>query len=172
LLFLAEIIYLTVRAEYPSRPVQADYFPFGFAAATGDGLAAGLAVVAGDADAGAAGVVLAGEGAVAGDDVAGEFEFEFELVAGSSAQPTAKAIARTAGSNNIVRLKSFAFELLIVYLVRAGLKNATIIARSLIRDNECSHRSCAGASAPFKLSALFWRCAGLGHWVVVLGLWT
>lgn len=79
--------------------------------ATGDELAAGLAVVAGD-DAGAAGVVLAGEGAVAGDDVVAG-EFELELVAGSSEQPTAKAIARTAGSNNMVRLKSFVFELLI-----------------------------------------------------------
>jgi hypothetical protein len=122
----------------------------GFAAveATGDGLATGLAVEAGD-DAGAAGVVLAGEGAVAGADVV-DGEFEFELVAGSSEQPTANAIARTAGSNNIVRLKSFVFEL-IVYLVRAELKNATIIARRLIGHNECPHRSPAGASAQVKL---------------------
>jgi hypothetical protein len=86
----------------------------GFVAeATGDGLAAGLAVEPGVV-AGAAGVVLAGAGAVAGDDVVAG-AFELELVAGSSAQPTAKAIARTAGSNNMVRLKSFVFELLIMF---------------------------------------------------------
>jgi hypothetical protein len=81
--------------------------------ATGEELGAGLAVEAG-VIAGAAGVVLAGEGAVAGDDVVAG-ELELELVAGSSAQPTAKAIARTAGSSNMVRLKSFVFELLICF---------------------------------------------------------
>jgi len=113
--------------------------------ATGDGVAAGLAVEAG-VDAGAAGVVLAGEGAVAGADVVAG-EFELELVAGSSEQPTAKAIARTAGSNKIVRLKSFVFELLIFVLVRARLKSTMMIARRQIGDNECSHRSCAGSTA-------------------------
>jgi hypothetical protein len=116
--------------------------------ATGDGLAAGLAVEPGVV-AGAAGVVLAGEGAVAGDDVVAG-EFELELVAGSSAQPTAKAIARTAGSNNMVRLKSFVFELLIFFLVRARLKSTMMIARSQIGDNECSHRSSAGSTALLK----------------------
>jgi hypothetical protein len=143
------IIYLKVPVEYHSRPVQVDYFAFLVAVeATGDGLATGLAVEPGVV-AGAVGVVLLGEGAVAGADVAGEFEFE--LVAGSSAQPTAKAIARAAGSNNIVRLKRFVFELLIFFLVRARLKSAMMIARRQIDHNECSHRSCAGASAPVKL---------------------
>ena len=96
--------------EYYSRPVQADYGALGFVAgeAAGEGLAAELGVVVV-----AAGVVLLGEGAVAGAVVVAG-EFEFELVVGSSAQPTAKAIARTAGSNNTVRLISFVFELLIV----------------------------------------------------------
>ena len=107
--------------EYYSRPVQADYGALGFVAgeAAGAGLAAdlvaGLAVVAG-----AVSVVLLGEAAVAGagvEVVAGEFEFElvFELVAGSSLQPTANANARTAGSNNAVRLINLVLELLMVF---------------------------------------------------------
>ena len=108
--------------EYYSRPVQADYGALGFVAgeAAGEGLAAELA----------AGVVLLGEGAVAGAVVVAG-EFEFELVVGSSAQPTAKAIARTAGSNNTVRLISFVFELLIV------LPRSRKIEK---RDDDCSYR--------------------------------
>jgi len=128
--------------EHYSRPVQVAYCPLVFVAgeAAGDGLAAGLGVVAGDA-----GVELTGEGAVTGAVVVAG-EFEFELVAGSSAQPTAKAIARMAGSNNIVRLQSFVFELLI-FVLRARLKSATIIARRQNSHNECSHRRPAGSTA-------------------------
>jgi hypothetical protein len=90
------------------------------------GLFAGLAFVAG-----ADSVVLAGEAAVVGDDVvAGELEFEFELVAGSSVQPTANAIISTAGSNRALRPINLVFEILIVSLVRARLKSTLIIARN------------------------------------------
>ena len=73
------------------------------------GFVAGLAVVAG-----AVSVVALGEAAVAGVDVVAG-EFGVELLAGSSEQPTAKAIARRAGSNKAVRLISLGLELLIVF---------------------------------------------------------
>ncbi len=71
------------------------------------GLVAGLAVVAG-----AVSVVALGEAVVAGVDVVAG-EFEFELLVGSSEQPTAKNIARRAGSSNAVRFISLDLELLI-----------------------------------------------------------
>lgn len=86
---------------------------FGAGEAAGDGLVAGFVAELGVV-AGAAGVVLLGEAAVAGaDELAGVFEFE--LVAGSSVQPTAKAIARIPGSSSAVRLIRLLFEILIVF---------------------------------------------------------
>jgi hypothetical protein len=78
--------------------------------------------------------VLAGEGAVAGDDVAllGDDVEVFGGVAvlsDSAAQPTANAIARTIGSRRLMRAIRFIFGLLIVCLVRARLKSKPIVAR-------------------------------------------
>lgn len=78
--------------------------------AAGDGLAAGLGLVAGGAA-----VSLAGEGAV--DDVDGDDVLlgEFVLVVGSAAQPTAKAMARMVGSRSVLRPISFIVGLLISF---------------------------------------------------------
>jgi hypothetical protein len=108
--------------------IELIYFDFvlaaaGEAAGLAAGLVAGLAVVAG-----AVSVVLLGEAAVTGagvEVVAGEFELEFELVAGSSPQPTANAIARTAGSNNAVRLISLVLELLMVFPRSSKIEKAS-----------------------------------------------
>jgi hypothetical protein len=88
-------------------------FGFGEGEAAVDGLAAGLGLVTG-----AVPVALAGEGAVAGDDVAPLGDDVVvggvELFSGSAAQPTANAIARTIGSRRLMRVIRFIFGLLIV----------------------------------------------------------
>ncbi|MGH9931108.1 MAG: hypothetical protein ACREA9_18015 [Pyrinomonadaceae bacterium] len=79
--------------------------------AAGEGLAAGPGLVAGGAA-----VSLAGDGV--GDDVAGDdvvLPGEGELVAGSVAQPAAKAIARIVVSRSVVQRVSFIFGLLISF---------------------------------------------------------
>lgn len=112
-----KIIHLTCLTEYTPGHLTVIYFPFVAAGeAAGAGLTAcfvaGLAVVAG-----AVSVVGLGEaaGAVAGVVVVAAGELEFELLAGSSEQPTANAIARRAGSNKAVRLINLDLELLIVF---------------------------------------------------------
>jgi hypothetical protein len=86
---------------------------FGEGEAAVDGLAAGLGLVTG-----AVPVALAGEGAVAGDDVAPLGDDVVvggvEVFSGSAAQPTANAIARTIGSRRLMRVIRFIFGLLIV----------------------------------------------------------
>lgn len=86
-------------------------FGLGEGEAAVDGLAAGLGLVAG-----AVPVALAGEGAVAGDDVAllGDDVVVVGVFSGSAAQPTANAIARTIGSRRLTRVIRFIFGLLIV----------------------------------------------------------
>jgi hypothetical protein len=88
-------------------------FGFGEGEAAVDGLAAGLGLVTG-----AVPVALAGEGAVAGDDVAPLGDDVVvggvELFSGSAAQPTANAIARTIGRRRLMRVIRFIFGLLIV----------------------------------------------------------
>ena len=78
--------------------------------AAGDGLAAGLGLVA-------AGAAVSGAGEADVDDVDGDVVLlgEFVLVVGSVAQPTAKAIARMVGSRRVVRPISFIVGLLISF---------------------------------------------------------
>jgi hypothetical protein len=68
--------------------------------------------------AGAGAIVLAGEGDMAGDDVAllgDDVVFgDVVVLSDSAAQPTANAIARTIGSRRLMRVTRFIFELLIV----------------------------------------------------------
>jgi hypothetical protein len=84
---------------------------FGEGETAGDGLAAGLGLATG-----AVPLALAGEGDVAGDDVAllGDDAGVVELFSGSAAQPTANAIARTIGSRRLMRMIRFVFGLLII----------------------------------------------------------
>jgi hypothetical protein len=112
-------------------------FGLGEAVAAGDGLEVGLGLVTG-----AVPVALAGEGDVAGDDLAllGDDVVFGEVLSGSAAQPTAKAIARTIGSSRLMRMVSFVFGLLIVCLVRARWKSTPIVVLPQVSSNGCSHR--------------------------------
>lgn len=105
----------------------------GEADAAGEGLAAGLGV-------------LAGALMVADGDGLGLLG-EVELFTGSVAQPTAKSVATSVRSSGAMRLIPFMFGVLIFFLVRARLKSKIIIARLLIGSNGCSHRRFAGISA-------------------------
>jgi len=107
--------------------------------ATGEGLAAWLALFTGALSVARLGEVDAdGEGlATAG---------EFELLPGS--QPTANMIENVVRSASAVRLIRLMFAVVIVFfLVPARLKSWTIIARSPISSNGCSHISFAEISA-------------------------
>ena len=107
----------TVDVDITPGPAAFAYFVLVGALAVGEGeaaaegLAAGLGLVAGGAA-----VSLAGD--VVGDDVAGDevvLPGELELLAGSVAQPAAKAMARIVVSRSVLRLISFIFGLLISF---------------------------------------------------------
>ena len=98
--------------------------------ATGEGLAAGLAVIVGVV------TVTVGDGDATGDGLVGVVE------SGSAAHPAANAIGTIVRSRSAVRLILFIFELLITFcLVRAELKSGMMIARRAVSSNECSHSS-------------------------------
>src|SRR3981081_1798409 len=98
------------------------------AAGDAEGLAAGLAVLAGVVVAGTAGEAVV---------VAGAFEL-FSV----SAQPAAKAIETVARRSRAVRLmKLMCADFICLSSVRARLKSRMMIAPMAIRSNGCSHSS-------------------------------
>jgi hypothetical protein len=106
---------------------------------TGEGLAAGLGVVAG-----ALPVPVAGEVDADGEGLA--TTGEFELLAGS--QPAANMIENTVRNASAARLIRLMFAVVITFfLIPARLKSWTIIARAQISSNGCSHISFGGISA-------------------------
>ena len=107
--------------------------------AAGEGLAAGLEMVAGVFS-----IAAAGEADGEGLAAAGEFE----LLAGSVAQPAANTIENIVRSRSAVQLMMLSFAVPISFcLVSARLKSETMIAREHISSNGRSHRSSGGISA-------------------------
>ena len=97
------MISLPSDSSYDSPSFPPGYFVFALGDAAGEGLASGLEFVAGVVPVGPVGD---------GDDAA-VVPGVFDSLAGSVAQPTAKASASIAGSRSVARPTDFIFGLLI-----------------------------------------------------------